>query len=461
MSWKDITLPRKYFELPDSPQLEDMINAGYGILAGRSDDNTLMRLIHEVQDGKDFFINDDSWWLYTDLQCHFHSLFGWRPFCSTEIRKIDFTTWSMGFIDQVSEQLQQHFRDTYGMQDPPPVGWLPSQFNPDEKHFIHKSPGQFYCNVLPDTQEWAFEEDKAYPGYHCFSRMGKHDLNPDYPLLNCISFTDWILWERDEEVARQYLPKVEQFLHVLNTKRDKSGFFLFGPQGSQMEYGHGGNRRQSSTHLYYWKVVSNLSHVCALLGRHEDSSRYLQIADDAYDKLSRFWDSDGWFVSGFSENFGRTYGNGKIDGSLSDYLEVWPNVNAAVLGYLDRNQCRTMANRFESIPPLVENHLTITNYPARPVEELDTDHDGFPPAGTHLNGAFFWKHGGSALGMYTRGGHPKMLLRLEELLGDHYKHLSVDGYNDWGRNKESQWSHHPKETHSVSCAGAFGHFYRS
>ncbi len=206
MSWKDITLPRKYFELPDSPQLEDMINAGYGILAGRSDDNTLMRLIHEVQDGKDFFINDDSWWLYTDLQCHFHSLFGWRPFCSTEIRKIDFTTWSMGFIDQVSEQLQQHFRDTYGMQDPPPVGWLPSQFNPDEKHFIHKSPGQFYCNVLPDTQEWAFEEDKAYPGYHCFSRMGKHDLNPDYPLLNCISFTDWILWERDEEVARQYLP---------------------------------------------------------------------------------------------------------------------------------------------------------------------------------------------------------------------------------------------------------------
>lgn len=198
-----------------------------------------------------------------------------------------------------------------------------------------------------------------------------------------------------------------------------------------------------------------------MLDRHEDSRRYQQVAEDAHDKLSRFWDSDGWFVSGFNEHFDRIYGNGRIDGSLSDYLEVWPNVNAAVLGYLDRDQCRAMANRFESISPLVENHLTITNYPARPVEELDDDHNGFPPPGIHLNGSFFWMHGGSALGMYTRAGHPKTLSRLEELLESHYKHQSNDCYNDWGRNKGSQWSDHPEEKHSVTCAGAFGHFFRS
>lgn len=472
MSWKGITVPRKYFELQDSPQLEDMINAGFGILAGRSDDDTLSRMIVTAPDGREFLVNDDCCWLYTDVQCHYHSLFGWRPFCSAEMRKLDFTTWSLGFIDQVSEQLQQYFRDTFGMQEPPPVGWLPAQFNPDEKHFIHKSPGQFYCNVLPDTQEWAFEEDKLNPGYHCFSRMGKHDFNPDYPLMNCISVTDWILWERDEGVARQYLPRVEHFLTVLNTKRDKSGFFLFGPQGSQMEYAHGGNRHQTSTHLYYWKVVSNLSHVYGMLGQHEDSHRYQQIAEDAHEKVSRFWVTDGWFISGFNEGFSRVYGNGRIDGSLSDYLEVWPNVNAAVLGYLDRDQCRAMADRFESIPPLVENHLTITNYPARPVEELDDDHDSFPPPGRHINGGWWWMHSGLALGMYTRGENAQTLLRLEELLEDHLNRLSIDGYYNWGINKESQYKDlagnegtefptHTETAHSVGTDGAFGHFYRS
>jgi len=70
-------------------------------------------------------------------------------------------------------------------------------------------------------------------------------------------------------------------------------------------------------------------------------------------------------------------------------------------------------------------------------------------------------HGGSALGMYTRGGQPQTLKRLEELLEDHYHHLSVDYYNDWGRNKEKQFPHLPRITHSVTCAGAFGHFFRS
>ena len=81
-------------------------------------------------------------------------------------------------------------------------------------------------------------------------------------------------------------------------------------------------------------------------------------------------------------------------------------------------------------------------------------------------------HSGLALGMYTRGEHTQTLLRLEELLEDHLNRLSIDGYYDWGMNKESQYKDlagnegtefptHTGTPHSVGATGAFGHFYRS
>ena len=461
MTWKDIETPRPYVRVPGNEAAEAMLAAAFGILAGRSDANTLDRLLQTSSKGRALFMNDDCWWLYTDFQCHFHALYGWRPFADARIRAGDFSTWSAGFLDQADEALRERFRREFDMREVPPVGWLPAQYSDDESHFSCGTPSMFHSNCAADKETWAFEEDKKYPGRHLFSRVGAHDLNPDYPLMNCISATDWMLWERDRRVAGEYAPRIERFLRALNTKADTTGYFLFGTQGSQIEYGHGGPRRQASTHLYYWKVLENLVGVYAMLDRPQQAQRCRETAQEAAQKVARFESPGNWLVSGAGEDFGRTYGTGEMDGGASDYLEVWPNVNAAVLGFFSRERSRQLADRFEAVPALHDNHLTVSNTPARPLDELDADHDGFPMPGVHLNGGFFWMHGGSALGMYTRCGHPQTLARLEGLLDDHRQHFSVDYYNDWGRDKASQFPEHPPRTHSVTCAGAFGHFFRS
>lgn len=439
--------------------VQGILAAAFGILAGRSDDNTLDRVLKTDPTGRELFINDDCWWRYTDFQCHFHALYGWRPFCDERIRRGDFSTWSAGFIDQVTEEIQQRLLAKPGGKATPPIGWLPGQYSADEKHFMHHSPGEYFNNIASDDQTWAFEDDKKYPGMCLFSHSGEHDLNTDYPLMNCISATDWMLWERNAEVAREYLPRMELFLRVLQERADETGFFFFGPQSSQIEWGHSGWRRQSSTHLYCWKALANVAEVYEMLGQHDQAERYRELAAAMAVKLQRFMGGDCWLVSGYSEDFSRTFGSGLMDGSKSDYLEVWPNVNAGVIGFWSREQCGMLAERFEDTP-LVENHLTLSNYPARPDDELDEDHGGFPRPGMHLNGGFHWMHGGSALGMYTRASRPETLQRLRELLDDHGDHLSVDYYNDWGRNKHEQWPEHKPGTHSTTCAGAFGHFFR-
>ncbi len=461
MAWKDVQTPRPFVKVAGDGGVQDVLASAFGILAGRSDGNTLDQLLETTPTGRRVFVNDDCWWLYTDLQCHFHSLYGWRPFAGRDIRQADFSTWSAGFLDQVTEESREYLAAAFKLRNAPPVGWLPAQYSETDKHFMNKSPSMFYCNCVADEETWAFDEDPKYPGYHLFGHFGDHDLNPDYPLMNCISATDWMLWQRDAQAAKEYLPRIERFLSALEGKSDASGYFLFGPQGSQMEYGHAGWRRQSSTHLYYWKVLENVGEVYAMLGQDDASRRYRDAAEAAGERLRRFESPQGILVSGYSEDFSRTYGSGRMDGGESAYLEGWPNVNAAVLGWMSAERGRRLAERFEAVPAFSENHLTVSNYPERPADELDPDHDGFPPPGTHLNGGFFWMHGGSALWMYVRARHPQTLERLEELLEDHSRHLSVDYYNDWGRNKHEQFKDHPKETHSVTCAGAPGHFFRA
>jgi hypothetical protein len=403
-------------------------------------------------------MNDDCWWLYTDFQCHFHALWGWRPFCNADMRDGDFSTWSACFTGQVTPESREHFQQKFGTRVAPPLGWLPGQFSGDPKHWMHDSLSMYYNNTAPDNLDWPFQDDKLYPGSVLFAHYGTHDLNTDYPLMNCISATDWMLWQRDEKIAREYLPRIETFLRTLEG-RIEAGYFLFGPQSSQIEWGHAGFRRQASTHTYYWKVLRNLAEAWRMIGEEARSERCRVLASAWEPKVRKFETPGGWFVSGYTKDFDRTFGSGRIDGSKSDYLEVWVNVIAAIIGWWTRPQCRALADRFESIPAFTENHLTISNYPARPADELDADHN-FPAPGVHLNGGFHWMHGEGALNMYTRGSQPRTLERFEELMGDLTKRLSVDYYNQWGANKEQQWPHHPTGTHSVTCAGMPGHFFR-
>ena len=69
MDWKNISVPKT---IETNNQLQDMLCAAFGILAGRSDNNTLERMFHRVDEGDWHFINDDCWWRYTDFQCHYH-----------------------------------------------------------------------------------------------------------------------------------------------------------------------------------------------------------------------------------------------------------------------------------------------------------------------------------------------------------------------------------------------------
>jgi hypothetical protein len=458
MDWKTIATPRPFLNAAGRSGVEDMLRAAFGVLAGRSDDNTLARLLKIDPSGRRIYMNDDCWWLFTDFQCHFHALWGWRPFCNSGTRDADFSTWSASFTAQVTPELQEHYRQKFHTHLTPPVGWIAAQYSGDPKHPMHDSLLMYYNNTAPDEAEWAFQDDKLYPGSVLFAHFGTHDLNPDYQLMNCVTATDWILWERNVGVAREYLPKIETYLRALETRLD-AGYFLFGPQGSHIEWGHAGFRRQASTHVYYWKVLRNLAEAWGMIGEEARAERCRAAAAAWEPKVRKFEAPGGWFVSGYSKEFDRTFGSGRIDGSKSDYLEVWVNVISAMTGVMDRPQCRALADRFEAFPPFTENHLTISNYPARPADELDPDHN-FPSPGTHLNGGFHWMHSEAALDMYARGGQPRTLERFEGLLEDHAKHLSVDYYNQWGANKERQWPHHVKGTHSITCAGMPGHFFR-
>jgi hypothetical protein len=452
--WRVIETARPFLDASGPAGTEAALRAGFGILAGRSDDATLLRLAHTGRTGRRHFVNDDCWWTYTDFQCHFHALHGWRPFCGPEVRGLDLATWSAGFVRQVTEA------DRPGLareqREPPPAGWLPASYSSDGEESAF---GAFSCNES-GSEDFVRAEDTTYPGFHLFSMEGTHDLNPDYPLLNCLTATDWMLWERDAAAAREYLPRIEAFLAAMASRADASGFFLFGPQGSQMEFSHGGWRRQSSTHLYYAAACARVADVYAMLGEEGPCRQWQEEARRGEARVERFRSPGGWLVSGFDQGFTRVFGTGLMDGSPSDYLEVWPNVIAAVIGMMDRGRMDRLAARMEEVPAFTRGHLTVSNWPARPVEELDDDHDGFPPPGTHVNGGFFWMHGGCALGMYARAGRPETLERLEELLEDYARHLSVDYYNDWGRNKEAQFPNLPRGTHSVTSAGAPGHFFR-
>lgn len=260
------------------PQAVRAVEEAFSVLTGRTDGNTLSTIIEKGIDGHEYFVNDDSWWRYTDFQCNYHGTYGWRPFFDARHKRADLNTWRAGFQHSADEALVDKLRRA-GERYIPPVGYLPASFRPLSDEIV--TADCYFCNVaLLDTPD---PEDCPYGalGYNMLDRSGSHDLNCDYPLMNIITATDWMLWKRDLDVAKECVSIIEKHLEILLRKK-RGDLLLIGRQGSQIEYGHGGGRYPASTHLYLLKVLTNLAEVYEMLGQHGSAEERRSAAADLY-----------------------------------------------------------------------------------------------------------------------------------------------------------------------------------
>jgi hypothetical protein len=345
----------------------------------------------------------------------------------------------------------------------PPLDWLPGSFdpygvNPYPFDAITDHPSTYsvmwyYSNIFVDPKTKRVKTKDAE----------EHAENTDYPLMNCITATDHLLWERDAARALVYLPKIDAFLAAMRLRfQDSSGLLRVGTQGSQVEFCHYGLRYPGHTHVYLLKLYRNMQDVARMAGRNDLVDKYGERSEQLDEKMRRFLEDGKWFVGGLKDPAGLTrLGTGRLDGSPSSYFDVWHNVNAVVLHVADDTLSRSIVEKVASIPALTANHLTLINYPARPRDEIDPNHNGFPPPGVHVNGGWFWMCAAGALYAYVRTRRPDLLDRLAELLSDHHHRYSIDYYNQYGANKGLQWPERGHESYSVTCAGAFGMLFRA
>jgi hypothetical protein len=281
--------------------------------------------------------------------------------------------------------------------------------------------------------------------------------------MNCITATDYLLWERDVAQASFYLPKIHAFLEALREHcQDSSGLLWVGTQGSQIEFCHYRYRYPGHTHVYLLKVYRSMQQVARMAGRNDLADRYAERSEQLEQKMACFIEDGKWLVGGLQGAAGQVrLGTGALDGSRSSYFDAWHNVNAVVLHIADEKLSRSIVEKIAKIPALTANHLTLINYPARPKEEIDPNHGGFPQPGVHVNAGWFWMCAAGALYAYTRTRRTDLLGRLEELLSDYHHHYSIDYYNQYGANKGSQWPERGHDSNSVTCAGSFGMLFRA
>jgi hypothetical protein len=452
-----------FAEIQGTDRARELLEDAFSVYSGRPDGNTLAKLIVTNAAGAKYFVNDNVWWRYTDFQCNYHATYGWRPFFDQSYRQVDCRTWQACFRYQVNKELQGYFRRVEQAPKIPPLNWLPGSFDP-----YGKTPYLFDANAEhPEVYSviWYYANTFVDPKTKRMvtSDAATHAEGTDYPLQNCISATDYLLWERDTAMARVYLPKMDAFLDaLLGHFQDASGLLWVGTQGSQIEFCHNGFRYPGHTHVYLLKVYRNIQEVARMAGQHDLAEKYGRRTEELSRKMSVFTEGGKWFVGGLNDAAGRgRLGTGRLDGSPSSYFEVWHNVNAVALHVAEEEMSRSIVEKMASIPALTANHLTLINYPARPSQEIDPAHDGFPPPGAHVNAGWFWMCGAGALYAYTRTGRTDLLDRLAELLSDHHNHYSIDYYNKYGADKAAQWPERGRDTYSVTCAGSFGMLFRA
>jgi len=429
-----------FAEITAPPENRALLERCWDVLAGRLDPNNFRQILQRDLEGREFFINDNCWWLYTDSQCNCLGTYGWRPFFNARLRQADLNTWRQFFRHQ-SDGTQKE----PGGEKIVPKGAFPFSMNPgsrlDPQLWV-----TYYANYFRDDPK---------------THHPDHDELLDFQLLNLISATDWLLFEHATGTAEEILPQIELFLSYLDGRPKRGELLLVGVQGSQIEFGHGRRRYPASTAFYLLKFYTNLAEIYRMVEEHEKAEAIGERAERLGDQIDEFRMPGGWYVSARGENWDEILGSGLVDGSHSDYFETWPNTAPALLGLFDRERCKAIAERIIKIPPLYANHLMIYNYPARPLEEMD-DEGAFPPPGVHVNGGWWWMTAGTGMALFARAGHPWTLRFLAELFEDHDARYTIDYYNEWGANKGRQWPEKRRpDMCSITNLGAFGNFLRA
>lgn len=80
-----------------------------------------------------------------------------------------------------------------------------------------------------------------------------------------------------------------------------------------------------------------------------------------------------------------------------------------------------------------------------------------------MNGGSWWMLATSLLFARAATGRPSTLPYLRDLLDLHARHMTIDYYNDWGRDPASQFTdkgNGDSGHYSIGAAGSFGAFFR-
>ena len=417
----------------------------YDVFAGEKDPNHFRQCMVRDSEGRPFFVNDNCWWVWTDLQCNFFGTYGWHPFMPDDLRKVALRTLDNALSRQSAPQ--HPMRDA-GRELP--TGAIPSSVNPGSA--ANPIPWElFFANVF------SFGPDVTIPTRDNPSTWHKdHDQWFDVELLGMLTLLDLLLFVRNRDLAKAKWPAIRLFEKYLRSRCGKHGCVLVGVQGSQLEFAQGQPRYMTATQFYARSFYLKAVEVARYLGEEEIAEDFENSACVFKKALEEFRDAGGAYIGGRGEDWKTLYGTGRLDGSGSSYFEPYPNSVPAILGLFDDEEARLLARRFFEIPEMTKNVLVPFNWPERPLEELD-DAGEFPPPGCHVNGGAFWMTTAALSALAVRAADIEGYEWMEGLFPLHDARRTIDYYNQWGDNIENQWPEKQRpEMFSITELGAYG-----
>jgi len=424
-------------QVAGAPEWSRLLNRALAVLTGRGEPNHFRQLVATDLAGREFFVNDNCWWVYTDAQCNAVSTFGWRPWFPPDLRRVDARTWEM-FLP-----LQSDGSAAEGNRIAPAGAW-PFNHDPGTRG-NERASRSFYSNYFwNDPATW-------HPD---------HDELLDFQLLHLITVCDGILWERNRVRAAAAWPSVERFLGYVRRRPSRDALLWVGIQGSQIEFSHGTPRYTLTTQRYWQRGLELAAEVARWLGHGDEADRCRAEAAVAAEAIRPFRRPGGWYAAARSEDWSRWLGDGTCAGR-SGYFETHANAAPALFGVLPNDHAPAIAARIMAIPELTANHVGVYNYPARPPEEID-DGARFPKPGVHVNGGWWWLTAGESLALFARAGHRALGPLAAELFEDHDARHTIDYYNGFGADKGAQWRDKWRPDQAgITNVGAWGNLLRA
>ena len=417
----------------------------YDVFAGERDPNHFRQCVVRDNEGRSFFVNDNCWWLWTDLQCNFFGTYGWHPFMPDELRRVAWNTLENSLCRQSSPEhpMRDAGRDI-------PFGSIPSSVNPGSA--ANPIPWElFFANVF------SFGPNVTVPTRDNPNTWHKdHDQWFDVELLGMLTLLDLLLFARDRELVQAKWPAIRLFEEYLRSRCDRYDCVLVGVQGSQLEFAQGQPRYVTATQFYARSFYLKAVEVARYIGQEKTAEDFENRASVFKKSIERFRDDDGGYIGGRGEDWRVLYGTGRLDGSHSSYFEPYPNSVPAILGLFDGEEARHLARRFFEIPEMTKNVLVPFNWPERPLEELDDD-GTFPAPGCHVNGGAFWMTTAALAALAVRAADIEGYAWMEGLLPLHDAHRTIDYYNQWGEHIENQWPEKQRpDMFSITELGTYG-----